>query len=38
MVDSGDSKVCYCVSPVGKVSDCGDLWKKTKAGRKVEIK
>ena len=38
VVESGGAKVCYCVSPAGKIGDCGDTWKKAKAGSKVEIR
>ena len=32
VLESGTDEVCWCASPVGKIGDCGDSWRKAKAG------
>ncbi|HEX2254875.1 MAG TPA: hypothetical protein VHQ65_16540 [Thermoanaerobaculia bacterium] len=34
---SGESKVCWCTSKSGKISDC-EGWEKAKAGKAVRLK
>lgn len=36
-VDSGDSRVCWCASTLGKVGNCSE-WSKAKPGKKVTLR
>ena len=38
VLESGTATVCWCSSTFGKIGDCHDSWRKTKAGKVQKIR